>query len=158
MSHLQSFQTSAQWTGSGAVLSADGCTPLLMSQFSTRELVGPRWFPEALLVSALEADLMNGIIRLARRDGLKVLLFESDTVALLIEDGDQSQLRSLVLRPRVVVDGGAAEAQQMERLCVEALSISAVAGALRLQPEVRPTVLADRRPARARPAEAVASR
>jgi hypothetical protein len=141
---LSTLQTRAQWTGGGALLSADGAPALLASPLSLRERLGSRWCPEGLLAAALEADVMDVFVRLARRRGLSVLLYESDMVVLVVEELGRRSLRSLVLCPRVVVDGRAEQAAMAEGLLAEALGASAVAGALAVRPELRPAVFADR--------------
>jgi organic hydroperoxide reductase OsmC/OhrA len=149
--YLQGFETTSHWTGDGALIAGDGCPPLEVSSLSTRELGGPRWFPEALLAAALEADVMDGALRLARRAGLRVLLYESNAVVLLTSEDGQRCLRGIDLRPRVIVQGGPKEAQAVELLMAAAFEESSIRAALQVTPELHATVICDRRPAGTQP-------
>ena len=139
-SFLKSFEVTSRWTGAGAEISAVGCPTLEVSSLALRGLVGPRWFPEALLVAAIDTDLMDRFVRLARQRGYRVVSYESSAVAQLetSEDG-RAQLTTVVLRPQVAVEGASPDA--VRGLLQEALATSDLGEALTLALQLQPTVL-----------------
>ena len=139
---LDSFETTARWEpGEPGVLGGDGCPALPVGALRTHEGSGTRWFPEALLVSALEADLMLTFVGMARADGLQVRVYQSSALGQVgAVDDRPRELTALVLRPLVLIDGDEAQVDQARHLLWNALAKSGVAGALRVPPVLQPTV------------------
>ena len=136
---IKSFEVTTRWTGAAAELTSLGCPPQEVGSQARQGMFGPRWFPEALLVAAIETDLMDRFARLARQQGLRVLTYESSAIGQLSGEDQRARLTAVVLRPQVAVEH--ADPAAIRALLTQALAASDVVGALNLVPQLQPTVL-----------------
>ena len=140
--NLDSFETTARWQpGENAALAGDGCPPLQVGSLRTHEHAGARWYPEALLVSALEADVMLGFLGLAKAREIEVSVYQSSALAEVAAAGDRPrQLVAVVLRPWVLVAGGDEAVDLARGLLESALERSGIARALKVTPALQANV------------------
>lgn len=103
---IDTFEAWLHWEGDvHARLDGEEAPPLSITDArGHRGRRADAWSPEELLVGATQASLMHAFLEAARREGLRVLLYESSGLARMREEGGETQLIDLVIRPRVAVD------------------------------------------------------
>jgi organic hydroperoxide reductase OsmC/OhrA len=134
------YRTSVVWQGGGrAIQRSEGRPPIEVA--SPPEFRGPEgvWTPEHLLVASLESCILLTFLCLARRAGVALVSYESETEGTLEQDAAGRQFTAFTVRPRVVIapagDVGAAVAalQSAADACLVHRSLK---GMVRLEPEV----------------------
>ena len=108
------YRTSLQWDGAGCGTQRSEQRPPLRVA-PPPEFKGPEgvWSPEHLLVASLESCVLLTFLYLARRQGVELVGYESETEGVLELSGEGMAFTEFILRPRVIItpggDVGAAE-------------------------------------------------
>ena len=74
------------------------------------------WTPEDLLVASVNACTMMTFLVLARRNGLKILSYESEATGRLETEGGEFRFTRIVVRPRLEIAAESDRAKTLELL------------------------------------------
>jgi len=101
------YHTSLKWDGGNrGTHGGDGRPSLEVA--SPPEFKGPEgvWSPEHLLVASLESCVLLTFLYLARRQGVELVGYESETEGVLELSGEGMAFTEFTLRPRVIITPG----------------------------------------------------
>jgi organic hydroperoxide reductase OsmC/OhrA len=95
--------------------------------------------PEQLLLMAASSCQMLWFLHLASKARIDVVAYEDEAEALMPEDEQPVRITEITLRPRITVDGDAAE-ERVRRLVEQAHGHCFIANSLNSRMTIEPTV------------------
>jgi organic hydroperoxide reductase OsmC/OhrA len=95
--------------------------------------------PEQLLLMAASSCQMLWFLHLAAKARIDVVAYDDDAEALMPEDEEPVRITEITLRPRITVDGDAAE-ERVRKLVEQAHGYCFIANSLNSAMRIEPTV------------------